>query len=312
VSETYAKSDLLGGHLRRKPFYLDRIYAIQEELKNNLIIADSGLTVYTQGRMPLSSGCLCCKEGTWLCIFVGHKCNLSCYYCPQLGEDRPDYPRAFSSSWMDDIKTYVDLLGDTAIKGVSYTGGEPFLFLDKILPVAQFIMENKSSVYQWIYTNGLLVTEDRMKELRDCGISEIRFHLAASDFSETVISIMKKASKIFRRVTTENPTIKKVRDYFVENDGLVVMEDCGVSQVNLAELYFRTPKNNPGEETYLYNSYFGSAESPIYGRFWTYDIIRKAIEIKSSLTLNDCSNDTKLLQGLKRSMNPVLEHIHRG
>jgi len=294
-----------------KPEVLNRIYAIQQELKEGLIIEDAGLTAYTKGVNPLSPGCKTCKEGTWLCLFSGYHCNLQCSYCPQKNEGMQDHTKSFVNIWTEDIKTYLSLFGGLHIKGVGYSGGEPFMYLPKILDVANFIKKEKPSIYQWIYTNGLLVTEDSMKEAQDAGISEIRFHISASDFSEEVISKMKKASKIFDKVTTENPSVEKVRDYFVDNSGLRIMEDCGVTQLNLAETYF-TNGNGDGysiDEKYWYNTHFSHAESLIASRFWTYEIIRKAIETKSNITVNDCSNDAKFLQLMKKKMNPILQHI---
>lgn len=294
-----------------KPEVLDRIYLIREELRNNLIIEDAGLTTYTKGLVPLSPGCKTCKEGTWLCLFSGYHCNLSCPHCPQKNEEMQDHTRSFVNIWTEDIKRYVSLFGEDLIKGVGYSGGEPFMYLNKILEVAIFITKNKPSIYQWIYTNGLLVTEDSMKRLCDAGLSEIRFHIAASNFSEEVVGKIRQAAKIFNRITTENPSDAKVRDYFINRDGLRVMEDCGVTQLNLAEVYFHGGNENcfSSDEKYIYNSHFNNAESLIASRFWTYDIIRKAIEIKSGLTINDCSNDAKFLQLMKKRMNPLLQHI---
>ena len=59
-----------------------------------------------------------------------------------------------------------DTNGNDYIDGVSYSGGEPLMYFDKIEPVARAISSTCPGVYQWLYTNGILVDEDKLQRMR--------------------------------------------------------------------------------------------------------------------------------------------------
>ena len=62
-----------------------KIDLLKEKVIDNLVVEDSGMTVYTKTRnKKLSKGCRACKTGTWWCIFVGNNCNSNCSFCSQI------------------------------------------------------------------------------------------------------------------------------------------------------------------------------------------------------------------------------------
>lgn len=46
------------------------------------------------------------------------------------------------------------------------------------------------NIYFWLYTNGINVTEDKCKLLKNNGINEIRFDLAATNYSNNNLNII--------------------------------------------------------------------------------------------------------------------------
>ncbi|HNX29687.1 MAG TPA: radical SAM protein [Syntrophomonadaceae bacterium] len=198
----------------------------------------------------LSRGCQSCKKGSWLSVRVGNRCNLSCSYCSrdrtESGGDLDDDFRINPKKTVSAIELKRLLLLPHGIEGISYTGGEPFLYVDKIVDMAAFVTQNLPSVYQWVYTNGLLPTFDTMKTLFVCGIQEIRFHIGASDFDERVINNIRIAVEIFPRVTVETPSTPQLYEYLILNEQIHLLAKIGVRQLNLPELYYRKEQVKTG------------------------------------------------------------------
>ena len=293
-----------------KVAYLKVIHERQEKIKDRLFFLNNGLSIYSNNTdLDLSPGCKSCKSGTWWCLYVGYKCNLDCWYCPQgkkeVKENKIDHPNAMQHLWIDDIKIALKSVEKGTINGISYSGGEPFLYLEKIEEMASFINENfGDSIYQWIYTNGLLVTEDKIKKLKDLNIKEIRFHIGASDCNPQVIEKLKYSSKILR-TTIETPSLPIIKDFLINNDGFKKIIDYGVTQLNLSELYFVQNNEIIDKYTkYIYSSMFrGTHESPIISRLITYDIIEYALENNLKIIINDCSHESRDAQILTRELN---------
>lgn len=64
---------------------------------------------------------------------------------------------------------------------------------------------NFAGIYQHLYTNGTLATENNLKLLGEMGLDEIRFNLGASNCSEKVIEAIKIAKKYIKYVGIETP-----------------------------------------------------------------------------------------------------------
>jgi uncharacterized protein len=297
--------------------FQQEIHTIQDAMAEDLVIRDAGLTVHTKGDgTPLSLGCEACKAGTWLCLFVGKQCNATCKTCPQvITPDLVDHDNAFVGMWMHDAAVYAELFEGSHVQGVSYSGGEPIMYLDKILPVARRINEKCPDLYQWMYTNGILLNEEILKQLQDVGLREIRFNLTATYFKPKVMAKLALARRYIDRVTVEVPSLPETWDNLIEQRKIHDLEDSGVSQLNLAELYFYTDKAREtwaDTERYNYTSNFYRAESPVFSRRITCAIMKYAIDNKLNIVVNDCSNDTKQLQNAKRQLNPVMHRQSGG
>jgi len=259
----------------------------------------------------LSPGCQSCKDGSWWCLYVGHRCNLDCTYCPQgTADDKRncvDHPQAMQRLWIDDIKRSLMMVSPGTIRGISYSGGEPLLFIDKILEMGKFVSKQFPYIYQWCYTNGLLVTDDKLHALVDAGLSEIRFHLGATKFDPVIIEKLTSACKIFKRVTVENPANPALRKWIIEDMGLDILASIGVTQLNCAEQYFNSPRSfeeYPDTETYSYTSMArGQHVSPTFSRHITYDIIEYAEQKNIDIIINDCSHESRDCQIMSRELN---------
>jgi Uncharacterized conserved protein related to pyruvate formate-lyase activating enzyme len=217
------------------------------------------------------------------------------------------HPRSIVRYWIDDVKSYIDLLG-SKISGVSYSGGEPLLYVDKILEISSHVNESGHDIYQWVYTNGLLLTKDVLKKFSKSGIREVRIDLGAVNFDSSVMAMIPFVRDIVGRVTVEVPSMMNVREKLITEGKLLELEKLGVTQLNLAELVLMQDCNfreyGEGQDLYRYDFPNGDASiSPNDSRHFTFDIIEYAIANDVDMIINDCSNDAKHLHHIMRTTN---------
>jgi pyruvate formate-lyase activating enzyme-like uncharacterized protein len=317
--------------------FIERIHKRQEKIRDFLEISDNGLSVWTKtpGGKALSRGCQSCKAGRWQCLFVGKKCNVDCVYCPQGTRQEkiaaPERPGLINDSYnIEDIKNIFNrpdsIWTGSNIQGIGYSGGEPFLYLDKVIDLAKFVSKYHGHIYQWIYTNGLPVTEDKLKAVYDSGVKEVRFHLGATDFNKEVLKKIELAKKIMDYVNVETPSNPELKEFLIDKKGLHLLEDIGVYQINLGELsgisvdeierfplgFKRALEYFQQYELYLYDSMIGKSVSgrdlsqiyisPTISREITYDIMEYAVDNKIDILINDCSQDAKYIQRFQKNL----------
>lgn|SRR5574344_694566 len=283
--------------------------AFLEKYQEYLTIKDNGFTVYskTKSGIELSKGCQACKNGKWLCVFVGYHCNMNCPFCPQ--PKTPNYLNVCeekdltSHGTIKEVQYYLSM--DKNLEGISYSGGEPLLYLDKVIAIGSFVKEKRSELYQWIYTNGALIDEEKLKKLQSVGIDEIRFDLAATRFSKEVIDKIPLAKKYIKKVTVEIPAVPEIRVLMKDNllDNIVSM---GVEQLNIAEMNLlqdinmRCYANNnilvAHKGFYKVMSLFESMK--IY-----YEILDYVVNKDLDILVNHCNFGAKFIQQINKQYN---------
>jgi uncharacterized protein len=211
---------------------------LRTKLKDKIEISDFGATI-TPKNKKLSTGCYCCKNGSWICIYIGVSCNLKCLSCPQISRhNQEDF--IWANGGADDIHSLEDLKRviekNKRINGISFSGGEPFIYIEKVIEWLKFINENFSELklYKWIYTNGTKVTEENCQLLKNNGINEIRFDLAATNYSDEIIKKIEYCKNIFDKISVEVPVEPWKTDNLIRV--LPKLNEIGLDYLNLHEL----------------------------------------------------------------------------
>ncbi len=281
--------------------FLERVARRREGL-GFLKYDDHGRTVSNCGKQQLSPGCQSCKEGRWICVFPSHRCNASCAFCPQSRTERKPGPETVDRSWLDSFLSLFDARA-AQVTGLSISGGELFMNWEAATRIVKHVSEKHPHVYTWAYTNGIAASRDKLRELRDLGLREIRFNLAATRFHAAILRKVDDAVRLFPWVSVEVPSCEQTYHHLVDEEALLRIAGMGVRQLNLAELLVpdypsnATTTYDPEEHAlYRFPSVMGDMISPVSSRLLTYGVFEYAEKKGIGIRINDCSNEAKQLQ----------------
>jgi uncharacterized protein len=239
----------------------------------------AGTKLTTHG---ISPGCNFCGQGGWSCLFINGICNARCFYCPSV-QDQTGQPMTSTLEFRTP-EVYVDYVEKFDIQAVSFSGGEPLMTFDRVVQYLTVLRAKISRpLYIWMYTNGLLVTEDKLKILADNGLDEIRFDISADHYR---MDALKKAVGIIPRVTVEIPAIPED----IEHTRQVIrhLHDEGVDFLNLHQIRctrFNLPKLIRRGYTFLH----GPKVTVLETELTALELIRYCLEEKIALPINYCS-----------------------
>lgn len=256
----------------------------------------------------LSPGCRTCIAGTWCCIFVTDACTRNCFFCPapQRDSDRNKPPCVPENISFYSVHGCIEYLERFDFEGVAFTGGEPFLTLDRVLEYIKGIRRwFGDKHYIWVYTNGDLVTEEKLSLLKQAGLNELRFDIAATNYDLTAVE---KAVGYIDSVSVEIPAIPE--DLEKLKSILKEMTKIGVKHLNLHQL-MQTKHNSENLNQRGYspvNEDKYPDQAPILeSEFAALELQMYAIEIKSDLGINYCSRCYKdKFQGMAHRKRAVM------
>ncbi len=261
-----------------------------------------GRTLYVGNDEKFAKGCKSCLTGKGLtAIRKTHKCNIQCKFCYNYGEFDEIMPIGEGMWEIGETKFYekdLDLLFSIHDKptGVAYVYLEPFMEIEKYYSIVKKFKDN--GVYQHLYTNGLLATEETLKKLGEAGLDEIRFNLGASNCSDMVIENMRLAKKYIPAVGIETPmTPEFFEGFFAKKEAIL---GTGFDFINCAELHLNPNNiwNYEGESLYICRHGY---ISPIWSRELTLKFMKIADEEGWDIAVHDCSNETKFARGLNQT-----------
>ncbi len=273
---------------------------LMSQIKGLKTLENRTLFVGNESKFP--QGCRSCLLGTGLsAIRKTNTCNLTCKFCYHYGE-LDDIPPIGEGMWeIGGTKFYekdLDLLLSIQRKpsGISYVYLEPFMEIEKYFTIIKKFSD--AQVYQHLYTNGTLATEETLKALGEAGLDEIRFNLGASNCSDKVIENIRIAKKYIKNVGIETPMTPEFYEAFFRKKQAIF--ETKLDFINCAELHLNENNigNYPGENMYMTRLGY---ISPIWSRELTLKFMQIADEESWKLTVHDCSNHTKFARGLNLS-----------
>lgn len=230
----------------------------------------------------LSPGCQVCLEGQWSCLFINGKCNCRCFYCPTVQNDisvptTNRVPFATSSAYAEYIRRF-------GFKGLSISGGEPLLTFDRTIDYLETARRVLGpDIHFWLYTNGTLVTRERLNALKAAGLNEIRFDISAADYD---LAKAELAAGIIDCVTVEIPAIPEDANRL--GALLPNMVDAGISHLNLHQLRL-TPHNHTHLAQRNYTFLHGESVTVLESELTALALLQSACQRQLPLPINYCS-----------------------
>jgi pyruvate formate-lyase activating enzyme-like uncharacterized protein len=230
----------------------------------------------------LSPGCKLCAEGQWSCLFINGKCNCKCFYCPAPQNDLG--APVTQTLTFEDPYEYVDYLRQFDFKGVSFSGGEPFLSYERMLRFLKVLRkEFGDQLYIWGYTNGTLVDKKKLKTLADEGLDELRFDIGATHYD---LRFVKQALGIIPNVTVEIPAVPDEVDLITKSAR--ELYDQGLSFMNLHQLRL-TPYNMDKLMSRGYKVAHGPRATLPESEIAALKVLKNLRAVSADLPVNYCS-----------------------
>ena len=258
-----------------------------------------GRTYFVGSESKFAKGCRSCLLGTGLsAVRKTNRCNIECKFCYNYGELDKQPPIGEGLWEIGGTRFYeedLDLLFSMGNlpTGVAYVYLEPFMEIDKYYSVIKKFA--KAGVYQHLYTNGTLASEENLKALGESGLNELRFNLGATNCSDKVIENIETAKRYIPMVGIETPMTPEFYESFGRKKEKIL--STGLDFINCAELHLNENniENYYGEKMYM--SRLGYI-SPIWSGDLILDFMKTADDEKWPVAVHGCTNRTKFARDL--------------
>jgi len=230
----------------------------------------------------LSKGCELCGQGLWSCLFITGKCNANCFYCPA-PQTHDEVPTSQGLTF-ETPEAYAEYINFFGFKGVSFSGGEPLLFPERVLAYLKALRKHSNpDLYIWMYTNGIKASEALFDQLAEAGLDEVRFDIGATNYNLDAVA---KASGRVPHVTVEIPAVPEEKKRLM--DLLPELINSGVTRLNLHQMRltpYNVKKLSKHDYTYI------TAERPIVleSELAALEIMNYASDKQLDLGINYCS-----------------------
>jgi pyruvate formate-lyase activating enzyme-like uncharacterized protein len=230
----------------------------------------------------LSPGCRICGIGEWSCLFINGRCNCRCFYCPTVqNEIGVPMTNRVPFATPDEYADYVARFG---FSGVSISGGEPMLTFERTFDYIRAVrVRLGDDIHIWMYTNGTLVTPERLRNLRSAGLNEIRFDISAVDYN---LEKPRLAADLIDCVTVEIPAIPE--DFARLAALLPELSSAGVRHLNLHQLRL-TPHNWAHLKQRDYTYLHGERVTVLESELTALSLMQAACERDLAPAINYCS-----------------------
>ena len=230
----------------------------------------------------LSTGCRCCGDGSWSCLFINGRCNGRCFYCPTAqDDDGPPVTNGLAFSTAEEYASYVAALG---FSGVSISGGEPLMTPDLTLSYLKAVRKRcGENIHLWLYTNGTMLTADLCKRLLDAGLNEIRFDLGAVRYN---LKKLRLAAGCIPTITVEIPAVPEDEELLKRK--MYEMAEAGVNHLNLHQMRL-TPHNFGPLTERGYTFLHGEKVTVLESELCALRMVRYSLENEIPLPVNYCS-----------------------
>jgi len=195
------------------------------------------------GVLPM--GCIQCREGAKLVLFITGLCDKECFYCP-VSRDKMYRDVMFANErpvHAGDWQAVLDECDLIDAKGAGITGGDPMVVPDRVVEALRVLKGRYGPQFHThLYTSCAFDTA-WIARLKEAGLDEIRFHPDARDYANMERSwhhaAILESLRVGLMVTVEIPCIPGKADDIVALARY--LDKAGAHGLNLNELEFSDP-----------------------------------------------------------------------
>lgn len=281
----------------------DYIIGLKEKRRNELKLeySSSGDCIHIG---KISRGCNTCflrNNLTSFAVYTGCECNTSCGYC-YYDKNRNDN----TSNSFDTIKNKLadfyalTLDNNCNLTEISYNSWGETLKYPHVIKEASFILKRYQEasgrkVYSHLYTNGVFADNNMLNFLKDCEVTELRFHHSASGFSSSVLENMKNAILKGFIVSVEEPSLLENKKKLLEM--LPIYNELGLHHLNIVECQV-TQFNKPYlEKKYPTGRIYRDFLWHLYDEGMVYDIMEEVLNNNYKFSIIDCNSRVECCRG---------------
>ena len=203
------------------------------------------------GVLPM--GCVQCREGAKLVLFVTGMCDKECFYCPvsrekmyrdvMFANERAIHPpragQPQAEHWAD-LFDECDLIG---AKGAGITGGDPMVNPQRVVEVVQALKARYGAQFHIHLYTSCAFDLAWIARLKQAGLDEIRYHPEVDDYERMEQSwhapAIREAIRVGLTTTIEIPCIPGREKGILELAQFA--EAAGCNGLNMNELEFSEP-----------------------------------------------------------------------
>lgn len=252
----------------------------------------------------ISPGCRICFTNEFGGgIQIGNMCMCKCPMCY--------YPKNRSEMSKDEINNIIsnqffnNLSGAKPLSYAYQSAGETLMYVDDLEKVAAIhrTMDRQQGIqiYHHLYTNGILANRSMLERLKRMGMHELRFHLSASNFSQSVIENMYIAAEMGFSVTVEEPAWPLHKDQLFKL--LEIFEDIGVIHLDIVETQLTEYNFNDIQKEYTNGRYYKDFYYHLYDEGLVYDIMEEVVSKGYNYSVLDCNS------AVERSRHGKFQHV---
>jgi len=251
----------------------------------------------------LSPSCEFCLAGLNQSVPINEACTRDCFFCPNQKGGNVKKITDFSRI----MRLCFEGVQIFKFRETGVVGGEPLIEPERALNYIRMLRRGYGNDFRiHLYTNGDRVNVTLLKQLKEAGLNEIRFNIAAVDYTTEKVEL---ARKYFDDVSVEVPVVPKDEEKLKQ--AMIKIEKLGVKYLNLHELelwpttiedftkrgYLR--KSGKIEKFYIQQVYpvAGSEEA-------AFRLMEFALDNNFKLGINYCSSKGKKeVQHINKSIN---------
>ncbi|MBU0466146.1 MAG: radical SAM protein [Nanoarchaeota archaeon] len=180
----------------------------------------------------LTEGCKRCAKGEKLVLFVTGICPRVCVYCPLSNEKFNKDVTFANESQVKDIKDLIEEVKISGATGAGITGGDPLARFERTCEYIKALKKEFGKDFHiHLYTSLDLLTPEKIKQLEEAGLDELRVHPDLED--KTLWSKLDMLKDTKMETVIEVPALPKKEKEILE---LIKYAKDKVNAFNLNEL----------------------------------------------------------------------------